>query len=196
MQPEQPQAPQAPQMPAAPAPQPEPQPTPPAAPQPTQPAAPAPSGPHYQQVCWYIPEGSLTIFSAKSSVLSVYPGWLIITRKSDNAELKRIQLTPDLHLKYFFNFTRISHVGGQKIGVFKRGYNFLIGSPIGYGIFLLSALARLIIDANELAGGVRTGTGALVGSGGLIIALILMALDIPKVKAFIAACKQAAGVAH
>lgn len=159
-----------------------------------QPVAQAPLTPIAQIECWYIPEGQFTIFAYRKCNVVLYPGWMMIYRKSDNAEVGRIQLAPDLHMKYFLNFVRIAQLNGKKYSVFKLNNNFMMTSIWLYSVFLLGLVVNLISSFGRLNGEPNVGLqllAMLLVLGGIG----LLATGMPKAKEFVAAAKRAAGIA-
>ena len=154
-----------------------------------------PSTPLFQTECWYIPKGTYTIFSYRKCIIVLHPGQLVVYRKSDNAELQRIQLTNDLRIKYFLGFARISYVGGRKISLFNASYSFLISPVWSYALIMLGALIDLVANSIALNTGERSTSAAFVALLVMLAGFGVMASGTAKAKALVAACKGAAGVA-
>lgn len=164
----------------------------PTTPQPV--ASPQPPAPLEQIECWYIPEGQYTIFAYRKCVVVFYPGWMMIYRKSDNVEVGRIQLAPDLRMKYFLNFVRIAQLNGKKHSVFKLNNNFMTASIWLYSVFLLGLVVNLISSFGRLNGEPNPGL-QLLAVVLILGGLGLLATGMPKAKALVAAAKRAAGIA-
>ncbi len=158
------------------------------------PADQAPLHPIAQFDCWYIPEGKFTIFNYRRSLVMLYLGWMVIYRKSDHQELARIQLTPDLHMKYFFSFVRFAQLNGRKYSSFKLNNTFMTTPMWFYGIFFVGILVNLIGSAARVSTGVRD-IGMQVSSLAIMLAAFgMLATGTPKAKELIATAKRAAGV--
>lgn len=157
-------------------------------------ASDSPLTPIAQIECWYLPEGSYTIFGYRKAVVVLYPGWMVIYGKSTNAELAKIQLTPDLKMKYFLGFVRFAQLNGRTYSAFKMNNLFMTTPMWTYGIFALALIANLVVTLN------RYNVSNSLGSSLLTIlllggALVLLASGMPKAKHLIEASKRAAGVA-
>lgn len=173
------------------------QPQPQIQPQSTQPA------PLYRTDMWCLPDGQFGLWNYRKAEAIVYPGWLMIYRKSDHAELKRIHLAPDLEIKNFLNYARISQLSGQKYSMFNQKYSFFLVTMWSYAVFLVGVLVNLInslIRFNTVYSGGEEDLGLSltlqsIGLLFMIAALIWMATGYPKGKALAAACKHAASIA-
>ncbi|HVI69033.1 MAG TPA: hypothetical protein VM581_01100 [Magnetospirillaceae bacterium] len=165
---------------------------------PQQPVAPqpvsAPLTPIAQIECWYLPEGQFTIFAYRKSNIVIYPGWMLIYRKSDNAEVARIQLTPDLDMRFLFGFVRFAQLNGKKFSFFKLNNLFMTSSMWVYLVFFAGILINLLESIMRFNSGRNIGLQLL----GLVIMLAgfgLLMTGWPKAKELIAAAKRAAGIA-
>ena len=110
--------------------------------EPLQPAQQSPSKPLgvHEGYCT-TPSGGRSLFSYKKSILSLYPGWLIVTDIKTSAEINRIQLTPDMEIKGLVGQAGITYLNGRKVGAFEKGYSFLFYNP---AFILLSYLLMFI----------------------------------------------------
>lgn len=153
--------------------------------------------PLYRTDIWCLPEGNFGIFGYRKAEALVYPGWLMIYRKSDHAELKRIQLTPDLRMKHFLNYVRIARLGGQNIGFLSQKYVFFTVTMWSYGLFLVGVLLDFVFRRIQLSSG-DVGQDLVIQGISLLImtaALGWMATGLTKGKMLIMACLRAAGIA-
>jgi hypothetical protein len=157
----------------------------------------APRTPLYRTDIWCLPEGSFGIFGYRKAEAVVYPGWLIIYRKSDHTELKRVQLTPDLQMKQFLNYVRIARLGGQKFSFFDQKHLFFTVTMWSYALFFVGVLIDFALRYSQLTTG-DNDSNLLVQSASLLVVLAAlgwMATGMPKGKALILACLRGAGIA-
>jgi hypothetical protein len=155
----------------------------------------APLTPIAQFDCPYLPTGRYTIFNMRPSVAVIYPGWLVVYQKSDNAEVARIPLGADLNMKYGFGFVRFIQLNGKKYSIFTMNNLFLTapaGAYIAFVVFILLSGVVSFIDIGK--------SGTDVGLLFLRLVFLLAALfslmtGRTKGKALIEACKRAAGIA-
>jgi hypothetical protein len=146
-----------------------------------------------------MPEGHFSVFGYRKAVAVVYPGWLVVYRKADHVELKRIPLAGDLKMKYFLNFLRIAQNGGQRYGLFNMKYSFFLGSMWSYAVLFAGVLTNSVYRL-AMVGSYPDPGQSLVVQGFALLLMIgglgWMAFEMPKAKTFILACKHAAGIAQ